>query len=144
MKIRKATKKDLNEIGKLMLKEFSKPPFNEKYSLKTVLKSLNFYFQNAEIYISEIEEEIVGIIVFQIEQWWEGLVIIIQDLAVKEKFQKQNIGKELMIFVETYAKNKKVKRIYFETNKKSSAIRFYKKIGYKINKNRISMSKRVK
>ncbi|MFH1503649.1 MAG: GNAT family N-acetyltransferase [Candidatus Diapherotrites archaeon] len=144
MKIRKATKKDLNKIGKLMLKEFSKQPFNEKDSLKDVLKSLSFYFQNAEIYISEIEKEIVGIIIFQIEQWWEGPIIIIQDLAVKKEFYKQNIGKELMDFIEKYAKNKKAKRIYFETNKKSSAIKFYKKIGYKINKERISMSKKIK
>lgn len=144
MKIEKATEKDLNEIGKLMLKEFSKPPFNEKDSLRNVLKSLNFYFQNAEIYISEIDGEIVGVIVFQIEQWWEGPVVIIQDLAIKEKFQKKNVGKELMNFVETYAKKKKAKRIYFETHKKSSAIKFYKKLGYKINKDRISMSKKIK
>lgn len=144
MKIEKAIKKDLNEIGKLMLKEFSKPPFNEKDSLRNVLKSLNFYFQNAEIYISKIDGEIVGVAVFQIEQWWEGPVIIIQDLAIKERFQKKNVGKELMNFVKTYAKNKKAKRIYFETNKKSSAIKFYQKLGYKINKDRISMSKRIK
>jgi N-acetylglutamate synthase-like GNAT family acetyltransferase len=144
MKIRKATKNDLNEIGKLMLREFSKKPFNEKDSLKDVLKSLNSYFQNAEIYISETEKEITGVIVFKVEQWWEGPVIIIQDLAVKEKFQRQNIGKELMILVEEYAKNKRAKRIYFGTNKKSSAVKFHKKMGYKIDKDRINMSKRLK
>ncbi len=127
-----------------MLKEFSKPPFNEKASLKAVLKSLNFYFNNAEIYISEVEKEIAGVIVFRIEQWWEGPVMVIHDLAIKKKFQRQSIGKELMFFVETYARNKKVKRIYFGTNKKSSAIKFYKKIGYKIEKDRICMDKSVK
>jgi aminoglycoside 3-N-acetyltransferase I len=144
MKIRKAIKNDLNEIGELMLKEFSKKPFNERDSLKDVLKSLNFYFQNAEIYISEVKREIVGVITFRIEQWWEGPVIVIQDLAVKDKFQRQGVGKELMIFVEKYAKNKKAKRIYFGTNKKSSAVKFHKKIGYKIDKDRINMSKKIK
>ncbi|GAJ24672.1 unnamed protein product, partial [marine sediment metagenome] len=143
MKIRKAGKNDLKEIGKLMLKEFSKPPFNERASLKDVLKSLKFYFKNSKIYFSKKEEEIAGIIVFQIEQWWEGKVIIIQDLAVKEKFQKQNIGENLMKFLEDYAKKKKIKRIYFETNKKSSSVKFYQKLGYKINKDRIAMNKKT-
>ena len=39
-----AKKKDLKENAKLMIEELSKPPFNEKTNLKSVLKSLNFYF----------------------------------------------------------------------------------------------------
>ena len=144
MKIRKATRKNLKEIGILMKKELSKPPFNEKDSMKNVLKSLNFYHKIAEIYFAEENKEIIGVLVFQIEQWWEGPIIIIQDLVVKKDFQKQNVGKDLMKFVEKYDINKKAKQIYFETNKKSRAIKFYKKSGYKINKDRISMSKKLK
>lgn len=144
MKIKKARKNDLKEIGKLMKKEFSKPPFNEKDSIKNVLKSLNFYLINAEIYITQIEKEVAGVLVFQIERWWEGPVIIIQDLAIKESFKKQGVGRDLMKFIEGYAKNKRVKKIHFETNKKSSAIKFYQRLGYKINKDRISMSKNIK
>lgn len=52
MKIQKAKKKELKEIGELMLEELSKPPFNENESLENVLKSLKFYFRNANVYIS--------------------------------------------------------------------------------------------
>ena len=144
IKIRKAVKKDLKEIGKLMKEELSKPPFNERDNIKNILKSLNFYYKTARIYLNEENKIKIGILVFQTEQWWEGPVIIIQDLVVKQKFQNQNIGKSFMKFLEKYAVNKNAKRIYFETNKKSSAIRFYKKLGYKVNKDRISMSKRLK
>ena len=144
MEIRKATKKDLKEVGKLMRGEFSKPPFNEKDSIQSVLKSLNFYNKVGQIYLAEEDKKIIGTIVFQIEQWWEGKVIIIQDLAIKKGFQKQDIGKSLMRFVEKNANDKKIKRIYFETNRKSSAINFYKKLGYKVNKDRISLSKKLK
>ena len=41
MRIRKATKKDLKEIGLLMKIKFNEPPFNEKTSISAVLKSLN-------------------------------------------------------------------------------------------------------
>jgi len=142
--IRKAKQSDLKSVGKLMLQEFSKPPFKEKSSIKNILKSLNFYLKNSEIYVSEIEKKIAGVIVFNIELWWEGKVIIIQDLAVKEKFQKQNIGKNLMGFIEDYAKSEKGKRIYFGTSRKSPSVKFYQKLGYKINKDRINMSKKLK
>jgi ribosomal protein S18 acetylase RimI-like enzyme len=140
MKIKKAKKRDLKEIGKLMLKEFSKPPFNEREKLSSVLKSLEFYYKNAEIYIIT-KNKILGVIVFQVEQWWEGKVAIIQDLAVKKEFQKKNIGKELTNFLENYSRKKNIKKITFKTNSKSSAIKFYKKLGYKINKKIISMEK---
>ncbi len=143
MKIRKTKKEDLKEIGKLMLGEFSKPPFNEKSSIKNVLKSLKFYYDNSKIYLA-VEKNILGVLVFQIEQWWEGKVILIHDLAVKKEFQNKNVGKKLMIFIEKYAKKNKIKKIYFETNKKSSAIKFYEKLGYKINKSRVAMEKRLK
>lgn len=144
MKIEKATKKNIGEIGKLMKEELSKPPFNENDSLKSVLKSLIFYYKNGEIYFTKEDNEIIGLLVFQIEQWWEGPVIILQDLVVKRKSQKHNVGKDLMKFIEGYAINKKVKRIYFETNKKSPAVNFYKRLGYKINKDRLSMSKKIR
>jgi len=144
MKIRKATKKDLKEIGKLMLEEFSKQPFNEKNKLDDVLKSLNFYFKIGKIYIAVNEEEIIGVLIFKIEQYWEGKVLIIEDLAVREDFKNQGVGKSLMEFILGFAKNKNIKRILFETNKKSPSVNFYKKIGYSKYKNRISMGKKIK
>jgi len=136
-------KKRRGTNGKLMKEEFSKPPFNEKASKKAILNSLNFYNKNGEIYLIENSNEVIGIIVFQIEQWWEGKVLVIQDLAIKKKFQKRWM-QDLMKFIDQYAINKKIKRIYFETNKKSHAIKLYKKLGYKINKDRISMTKKIK
>lgn len=141
-KIRKAKKDDLKEIGKLMLKEFSKAPFNEDNSLSSVLKSLNFYFRIGKIYITLEDKKIIGVIVFKEEQYWEGLVIIIEDLAIDENFQKQGIGKKLLNHLDKYSKKRKVSSINFITNKKSRLINFYKKLGYKINKNRVYFEKK--
>ncbi|MFA4953152.1 MAG: GNAT family N-acetyltransferase [Candidatus Pacearchaeota archaeon] len=142
MKIRKADKKDLRKIGLLMKAEFSKPPFNEKVSIDAVLKSLNFYDKIGKIVVADIENKIVGVIVFKIEQFWEGPAIIIEDLAVVEK--NKDIGKMLIDYVESYGKKKSVKHIEFLTPKKSPAVKFYEKYGYKINKNRIYISKKIK
>lgn len=49
-----------------------------------------------------------------------------------------------MKLLEDYVHDKDIKKISFETNRKSDAISFYKKLGYKINKDRISMEKETK
>ena len=143
MIIKKAVGGDLKEIAILMKKELSKPPFNERDSINSIIKSLTFYLKKDYIYLI-IDKKVIGVVVFQIEQWWGGSVIIIQDLIIESNFKKQGLGRKLMKFVEHYAKKKKVKRIYFETSKKSPAVKFYQKIGYKINKDRVSMSKKLK
>lgn len=143
MIIRKMKKIEMKNVAKIMLEEFSKPPFNEKVSIKDMLESLMFYYKNTNIYIA-VENEIVGGIVFQVERWWEGEVIIVQDLFVVKKFQGKNIERNLMNFLENYCREYNVVKIHFETNKKSSAVKFYEKMGYKINKSRIIMEKNIK
>ena len=144
MIIRKATKRDIVEIVKLMLEEFKKPPFNERASLKYVLKSLNFYFKIGTIYIATYKKEIISVLVFKIEQWWEGPVIIIEDLAVKGEFKKRKIDRIIMNKLEYYAKKNKIKKIIFDTNIKSPSIRLFKRFGYKHRKDIISMEKRIR
>ena len=131
MTIRKATKNDVEEIAKLMLEEFSKPPFNEKTTINSVIKSLNFYFKIGKVFVAMEDKKIVGIVVFKVEQWWEGPVILIEDLAVKEDFKKQGTGKSLTDAVESYGKKIRAKAVSFATNSKSSAVEFYIKHGYK-------------
>ena len=144
MRIRTATKKDIGEIAKLMLEEFSKPPFNEKTTINSVIKSLNFYFKIGKAFVAIEDKVIIGIVVFKVEQWWKGQVILIEDLAVKESFKKQGVGKSLTDKVEDYAKEIKAKSVSFTTHKKSSAVKFYTKQGYKIERNILFMRKKVK
>lgn len=144
MKIKKAIKKDIREIAKLMLEEFSKPPFKEKTTINSVIKSLNFYLKIGKAYVAVVNKKIVGVIVFKVEQWWEGSVILIEDLAVKDNFKKQGVGKSLTDKVEDYGRKIKAKAIRFNTHKESSAVNFYKKHGYKINKNTLFMSKNIR
>lgn len=144
MRIRGATKKDMGEIAKLMLEEFSKPPFKEKTTINSIIKSLNFYFKIGKVFVAIENKKIVGVAVFKVEQWWEGPVILIEDLAVKEDFKKQGVSKSLTDKVEDYAKEIKAKALSFTTHKKSSAVKFYTKQGYKIEKNTLFMRKKIK
>ena len=144
IKIENAKKKDLKEIGKLMLDEFRKPPFNEKDKIESVLKSLNFYFNIEKIFIVKEKDEIVGVLVFVVEQWWEGKAVIIEDLVIKKSDRGKGFGKLLMKKLEKYAKQKKIKSINFQTSKKAISVKFYEKLGYKIKKNTIFMRKEIR
>jgi len=141
IQIRKATKKDIKEIAELMKKELSKPPFNEKTGTRGILKSLSYYFKTTDIYVAVLDGKIIGVVDLFIDQHWEGPVIIIEDLAVDSRYRKQGIGKKLLDRVGDMAKKKKVKAIYFQTHRKSPSLTFYKKLGFRINKNRIFMEK---
>ncbi len=46
--------------------------------------------------------------------------------------------------LEHYAKKNNLLKIIFNTNKKSSAVKFYKKIGYKLSKDTICFGKKIK
>ena len=144
MKIRRATKKDFKEIANLMNEEFSKPPFNERSSLKNILKSIRFFYKIGNTNLAVENKKIVGVIVFKQEQYWEGPAILIEDLVVRKDFQKKGVGKLLMNDLEKYAKKKKINAIYFLTHKKSSAIIFYKKLGYKNRPNVVFFKKVLK
>jgi len=144
MKIRKATINDIKKIAKIMLTEFSKPPFNEKIRLKVVLDSLASHFKIGKGLVAIADKAIVGVLTYKIEQYWEGPVILIEDFAVTEKYQKQGIGRKLMETIENLAKEKKIKSINLHAHKKSSAVKFYQKKGYKTKKDTILMEKKIK
>ncbi len=56
----------------------------------------------------------------------------------------ENVSKNLMEFLEEYCYKNDIVKIYFETNKKSSSVKFYEKMGYKINRSRVAMEKEIK
>ena len=144
MNIRKATKKDFNEIGKLIKEEFIKPPYNEKWSPSASNKTLNHYFKIGYAYVAVIDKEIVGAIILREEYYVGGLYVIIEELIVSGKNQGKGIGKELIKKVESIAKTKKVHTIYLSANRKSNALKFYNKLGYKESKQMAVMGKVIK
>ncbi|MBU3907039.1 MAG: hypothetical protein KKA64_02190, partial [Nanoarchaeota archaeon] len=65
IEIKKAKMNELREIVKIILTEFSKPPFNEKVNFNSAMDSLKFYFRLGEVYIAVINKKIVGMIAFK-------------------------------------------------------------------------------
>ena len=141
MKIRKATKKDLKGIGKLIIEEFNKPPYHDGWTAKSAQKTLNNYFNIGYGLIAVENKEIVGAVIIRDDPYAKGLYIVIEELIVKSNVQGKGIGKKLIKEVEKIAKKKKAHSIYLYTHRKSGAFNFYKKLGYKESKGMATMGK---
>ena len=144
MKIRKATKKDIIKIAKLIKTEFNKPPYNDGWTDKRAKITTTNYLRIGYGFVAIINNKIAGAIIIRDDPYSKGLYIIVEELIVDSKFQKQGIGKALIKIIEKEAKRKKAHTVYLYTSRKSRAFKFYKKLGYKESKSIAAMGKVLK
>ncbi|MCW8965721.1 MAG: GNAT family N-acetyltransferase [Candidatus Pacearchaeota archaeon] len=141
VKIRKAKKEDFNEIAKILMNESSKPPYNEKYTLKISLKETN-NFSKDELYIAEDKKNILGFIASNITPDNKKKAYI-NELWLKPVSQGKGIGRLLVNFIEKLYKKKGVKTIRLVSKTNSKAFGFYKKLKYKEYKEMVFMEKKI-
>ena len=142
MKILKAEMKDILKIAEIMMEVFSKKPWNEKWNKLNAVKVIKNYHKIAEIYVALINKKIAGFIIIREEPSNLGPWINIEELAIKQEFQKKGISKELIGYTEKISEKRKARIIYFSTHKRY--IKFYKKFGYIYDKNKIYMFKKLR
>lgn len=142
MEIREAKDLELHKISEIMFEGLARPPYNVK-KLRNIADSLDFYFRIGRVYVAIINGEIAGVLIFKKEIYWEGPAFVIVDLIVKDEFDGKNVGNDFMEFLESEAKRNKIVSIYFSTNRSNKAIEFYKKYGFKEEKDTIFMRKKL-
>ena len=143
MQIRKAAKKDVSEMVKLMIKEFSKPPYNDKWTIKSSKESILRSMKIGVAYVCVDNKKIIGLISITKEPYYEPIALI-DNLIVESSYQGKGIGKLLVKKVEETYRKKGFSMLYTITNKKAPAVKFYKKLGYKEGKGNITLSKKLK
>lgn len=143
MRIRRAKIKDLKRIIKLFKEEYSKKPYNEKWTNKTASKKIKEYYKEANIFVAVLNEKIRGFIIFSRFLWFDGQRGIIDEVVVDLKEQGKGIGKELIKYAENFLKRKEIKKIVLISHNSSKAFKIYKKFGYKTN-NFVQMVKKIK
>lgn len=143
MKIRKATKKDLGQISKVVKTEFDRI-FKEKWSDSTSIQFVKYFYKIGIIYIAEDKQKILGFIIGRLEPIGEGMAMVVEGLAVDSKYQKKGIGSLLVKKLEEYAKSKKVYLTYLTTRKGIPAVKFYEKMKFKKSKDVVILGKRLR
>lgn len=129
VKIRRAKKEDLKKIAELFLIETSKKPYVQGWTRITSLEKIKELFKSEIIFVLEIEE-IVGFITIVPNK--KKKEIYVDELWISKEYQGKGFGKMLMNFVEKTFKNKGMKKITLMANQEAGAVKFYKKLNYKI------------
>ena len=130
MIIRKATKKDFNELFMIIKEEYGKPPYKERWAKPNAFKTLDYYSKRGKIYVAEIDGKVIGLLVIHLDVYNTGAQMDIKELAVKSKFHGKGIGKALIKKAEEVARKNKANMIYLTTSLDAPAFHFYKKMGY--------------
>jgi aminoglycoside 6'-N-acetyltransferase I len=143
MKLRKATKKDLKEIAILFDKEYSKPPYNEKWESRILNKKLNDYLKNAKIIVLEKDNLIKGFVIYSSFDWWDGRRGFIEEIVVDSSEQGKGFGKKILQEVEKEMKKNGIKKCSLMSVLSSKAFKFYKHLGFK-EEDYVSMVKELK
>ena len=132
MRIRKAIKKDFKDIAEISKTEFSRPPYYETWSREDSLKKIRDYIKKrSKIFIAEINNEIVGYVIFNHLIAHDGIEVYIDEIVVSKKFQGMKIGYSLFKKIEEDAYRKKSKQISLFVFNKCRAFNFYKKLKFK-------------
>ena len=142
VRIKKAQKKDLDQVIKIWITEFKKTPWNEVWTKEKVKKTIKNYY--GKIYVAVIDNNVVGFALVTETYYLDGQIVILENLVVSSNYQGQGIGSALLKHVERIYKKKRFAKVFLDTIKKTKSYKFYKKRGYKNSKYDVNLEKRLR
>lgn len=132
--IRPACKTDLGFCAELLREEFSKAPYNEKWTPAKAMRAVRLWAKHPKsaIYVIEAGREKAGII-FGSEFYSEpeGKGFFVEEFAVAEGLKGKGIGGKALGLLEKELKKKGFKALTLLSHRKARAFNFYQKIGFK-------------
>lgn len=144
IELKKANKKNFNEIAKIYQTEFSKTPYNEKWTVKKATDKIKFFSKFYDLYSIFVNNKIVGFIVINPKFMCPGEVAFGEEIAIKEEFQRKGIGTFVFNKIFKIYKKKGFKNFMGIVNIKSKAYNLYKRLGIKPSKKDVLIERRLK
>ncbi|MFH1500553.1 MAG: GNAT family N-acetyltransferase [archaeon] len=141
--IRRVRKKELKEVVRILKSESAKEPYLEKWTNSTAIKKVKEYIKDRnEIYVAVVGDEMVGFTIVRKEVGWNRGKLIINELFIKEDYQRKGIGKLLVKKIERKYQSK-VGAMFLTTSRDAKAYRFYKTLGFQESRKTAFMAKRL-
>ena len=140
----KSKGKELTEISKIYMEEFSKQPYDQKWTFKKAKDKMKFFSKYCDLYSIKIDSQVIGFIVVNSDFMFPGEVAFLEEMAIKEDFQGKGIGTAAIKSMIKNYKKKGFKRFLGMVNFKSKAFSFYKKSGLKLSRTDVLMEKELK
>ena len=134
MRIIEIKKNNIQNHAKLFVETFTQEPWLEDWTIETAYSRL-FCYQNTPNFIglSVIKEDkLIGFIFGNIEPYQRSFHFLLKEMCVKVEYQREGIGKKLMLQLDKILKEKEVTSVILLTQKGSSAEKFYLNSGYSV------------
>ncbi|HPD82121.1 MAG TPA: GNAT family N-acetyltransferase [Candidatus Pacearchaeota archaeon] len=151
MKIRRATKKDIEGVVELF-GEYDRyeNALDKRHKVDSVKERKDFFNllmkkPRAVVFVLDIDGRLGGVVSGEYRESMIGRGGIIHELIVSKDYRSMGYGKELMKALEDYLKKKGCKSIQsfvFVKNKK--VLNFYHKLGYSSNEEGFMIRKRLR
>ena len=120
--------KDFKEIAKIYCNEFSKDPYNEKWTNSIALKRLKSYSKFCDMWKLVLDKEIIGFFVMNTSRWFPKLVCFGEEQAIESKYQNKGYGKYMLNKLFEIYKKKGYKYYMGIVNVKGKALKLNKSI----------------
>ncbi|MEK6873302.1 MAG: GNAT family N-acetyltransferase [Nanoarchaeota archaeon] len=142
--LRKSKKSELKIISNIYMDEFSRSPYNEKWTFKKSYERISFYFKYYDLYVILLDRKLIGFIAVNPKFMCPGDVAYGEEMAIIKEFQKKGIGKEIIKKIFAIYKKKGFKRFLCLVNKKGNSIKMFKKLNVSESKSDILLEKKLK
>lgn len=142
--IRLAKDSELNKIVEIFINETSKKPYFQKLKKKGATEKVKKAHKDKKLYVSVFDGKVVGLMLFAIPKGAAEKRLYLDELWIDSDYQRKGIGRKFISFLEGYAKKKGIEVIDIIAHKKADAMKFYKKMKYKDNRDYVFLGKVIK
>ncbi len=143
LRLDKLIDEELDEIAGIYMTEFSKPPYNESWTIEKAVRKMNFYYEFNDLFTVKADNKTVGFICVDPEFMCPGEVAFVEEFAITEEFQKQGIGTWVINEIFKMYKERGFKRVMGISDVESRAFGLYKKLGILPSKKDILIEKEL-
>ncbi len=143
IQLKKAGVKDISLLSKIYREEFSKSPYNEKWTEKKSAEKMKFFLKFYDLYSIFSDGKIVGFICINPKFMCPGEVAFGEEFAIKEEFQNKGIGTFVLNEIFKIYKEKGFKRFLGIADLNSRANSLYQKLGILPSKKDILIEKEL-
>ncbi|MBU5483731.1 GNAT family N-acetyltransferase [Clostridium sp. MSJ-11] len=136
---------NLDECSNLFIAAFNAEPWNDKWNFNTARKRLEDIYKtpNFKGLVYKKHNKIVGVIMGNYEQWYDGFHYNIKEFFIDTNTQKNGIGSKMLRCLEKHLKETGVNVIHLFTSKSDKTEGFYRRNAYEVPDEITMMSKDI-
>lgn len=125
----------LEDGARLYRTVFNEPPWDDNWTLESAQTRLSEIIETPGYrgYSASLDEELVGLVMGNLEQWYTGEHFYLKEMCVRPSRQRRGIGTTLMEYLTRDLREDGVERVYLLTMQESPAREFYETNGFRLN-----------